>query len=679
MNFVYPNILYLLLLLIIPIIIHLFNFRKYKKLYFSSLQFIKKVEKETNATKSIRHYIILGCRMLAFAALIFAFAQPYIPTSKLNKSFENLIPIYLDNSFSMSAKGSNGNLLNQAKTTVQQIADAYPKSQRYLLVTNALDGTEHRIITRSELDDKLEYVKLSPISRATTNPLESLKEYLNSITYEGNLHYYVISDFQKTNLKETKVSIDTVANYSFLQLVPEIDRNLYIDSIWFEQPFQRVNSNNSLNIRVQNTGNLKLTNVELNMNIGGNKRQTLTDLEANNSTVVTLNYTDKSTGIKEGIIEVIDENLYFDNRFHFSYNVEESINVLIINDEKSTPFPGMVYETDDFYNVEQTSVDQLKSNSLNKADLIVLNGLNAISSGIKTQINQLAGNGVHILIIPSAEFDSKSYTNLLSSFQLPIYKEATQQEIRIGKIFSDLDFFTGMFDGNVENIRMPPLKKYISSTSYTSANYNVLIQYENGMPLLVEQAKGKNVYALYSPIHPKFNNFGKSALFSSIVLRVGEKSQGQLPLSLTIGSSDEYITRMSGQNKSALILKQEEIEFIPEMSKNSGFTSISVRNSIDNQSINDGVYSILDAGTQKGKLALNYNRFESDMDYASENEITSYFKNLNVSKLNTEGITKLSDIQQLTLKKPNEFWRILLILALTFFLLEMLILIFWKV
>jgi len=322
---------------------------------------------------------------------------------------------------------------------------------------------------------------------------------------------------------------------------------------------------------------------------------------------------------------------------------------------------------------------QLKGNTLNEADLIVLNGLNTISSGIQTQLNQLANNGVHILIIPSAEFDNKSYNSLLSSFQLPLYRKAAKQEIRIGKISSELDFFTGMFDGNVGNIRMPPLKRYISSSTYTNANYNLLIQYENGMPLLVEQAKGKNVYALYSPIDPEFNNFGKSALFSSLVLRVGEKSQGQLPLSLTIGSSDEYRIRMSGQNESALILKQEETEFIPEMSKKMGFTFISVRNSIDNQSINDGIYSVLNSGNEVGKLALNYNRYESDMNYASENEITSYFNALNVSRLTTAGISTLSDIQQLTLKKPNEFWRILLILALTFFILEMLTIIFWKV
>src|SRR5690554_2658683 len=375
MNFVYPNILYFLFLLIIPIIIHLFNFRRYKKLYFSSLQFIKKVEKETNATKNLRHYIILACRMLAFTALIFAFAQPYIPTSEQSKSYESIVPIYLDNSFSMSAKGTNGDLFNQAKTTVLQIADALPKNQRFMLLTNTLDGSEHRIITKAELEDKIESIELSPISRSIVNPLESSNEYLNSIAYDGNLHYYLISDFQQSNLSATQTTIDTNANYTFLQLTPQIKRNLYIDSVWFEQPFQRVNHNNTINIRIQNTGNEQLTNVELLLNINDYKRQIITDLNANNSTVVQMNYTDKTTGIKEGFVEIADENLFFDNRFYFTYTVEESIRVLIINDEESMPYPGLVYATDEFYSVQETSVAQLKNNILNEADLIVLNGL----------------------------------------------------------------------------------------------------------------------------------------------------------------------------------------------------------------------------------------------------------------------------------------------------------------
>lgn len=679
MNFVHPNILYFLLLLIIPIIIHLFNFRRYKKIYFSSLQFIKKVEKETNSTRNLRHYLILATRMLAFAALILAFAQPYFPSDSDGNSYSNIIPIYLDNSFSMSAKGNSGDLLNEAKETIRQIVSTSPKDQRYILVTNSLDGSELRIINRSELSDKLDDIELSPLSREITTPLESINEYLQTINYTEDSHYYVVSDFQNASLKQTKAELNTDAHYSFLKLKPQNTRNLYIDSVWFEQPFQRVNVNNTLHINVQNTGDEKLTNIEINLTVDGVNRQALVDLEAHNNTVVTLNYTDKTTGLKNGKVEVLDENLFFDNRYYFSYTINETIQVLILNDDSSVPYPGMVFETDDFYHVTQTPVDQLKTEELSTANLVVLNGLKSISSGIQTQLNQLVENGVNILVIPAPDFDKASYNNLLASFQLPLFQNKTEQEIRIGKIDTDFNFFTGMFDKKVDHLRMPALKGYISSSVYSNANFNALIQYENGMPLLVEQAQNQNVFAFYTPIAPAFNDFGRSALFASTLLRISEISQGAKPLSLTIGASDEYNVKTAAQKDHSLLLKQDAIEFIPELSYQSGFTSISVRHAIDNQTIKDGVYQIMSDEVEIDNLALNYNRIESDMDYVDESAIINYFKSFGINQLNIEGISTISDIQYLSIKKPNEYWRILLILALTFFLIEMSIIIFWKV
>ncbi|PKR80127.1 hypothetical protein CW751_11525 [Brumimicrobium salinarum] len=567
MSFVYPHILYFLFLLIIPIIIHLFNFRRYKKLYFSSLQFIKKVEKETNATRNLRHYLILACRMLAFTAIILAFAQPYIPTSTQNKSFERVVPIYIDNSLSMSAKGSNGDLLNQAKTAVQEIVDAYPRGQKFMLLTNKLEGKEYRIINKTELEDRLAFIDFSAISRSITSPLESTNAYLNSIDFDGQVHYYVLSDFQKRNLSATEDLLDTNATYSFLQMKPQMKQNLYIDSVWFDQPFQRVNQNNTLNIRVFNTGDTDLTNVALNLEIDDLKRQTLTDVKGKDYTIVSMNYTDKSVGSKAGFIELVDENLYFDNRFYFSYDVTSTVKILIVNNENSTPYPGLVYATDDFYQIEQNNVNQLKTNILNEANLIVLNELESISSGLQTQLKQLTDNGTHLLIIPSPSYDPKSYNNLLASMHLPLINQKRNKEIRIGKINSSSLFFKGMFDEKVEKITMPPLSKYFTSTVYTNANYRSLINYENGQPLFVEQGETESIYMLYSAIQDSFNNLGKSALFSSLLLRVGEKSQGNQPLSLTLGSGENYKIKTTEQDQNPLQLQNEALVFIPEMTK----------------------------------------------------------------------------------------------------------------
>ena len=76
MEFVHPERLWFLFFLLIPIVIHLFHFRKRKTLYFSSLRFIQFLEKEQQSTRKLKHLLVLLTRILALSAIIFAFAQP---------------------------------------------------------------------------------------------------------------------------------------------------------------------------------------------------------------------------------------------------------------------------------------------------------------------------------------------------------------------------------------------------------------------------------------------------------------------------------------------------------------------------------------------------------------------------------------------------------------------------
>ena len=116
MKFVYPEFLWAFGVLIIPIIIHLFNFRKYKVLYFSSLKFIQFVDQQTRSTQKLKHLLVLIARILAFSFLVIAFAQPFIPAAKDNsKGGKPVIAIYIDNSFSMSMKGKEGELISEAR------------------------------------------------------------------------------------------------------------------------------------------------------------------------------------------------------------------------------------------------------------------------------------------------------------------------------------------------------------------------------------------------------------------------------------------------------------------------------------------------------------------------------------------------------------------------------------
>ena len=109
MVFAQPLFLIALTALAIPIIIHLFNFRKYKKVYFTNVKFIAEIKQETKKRSQLKHLLILFARLLAIACLVMVFVQPYLPSSIRQKKLKGsqAVSIYIDNSFSMEALSSS--------------------------------------------------------------------------------------------------------------------------------------------------------------------------------------------------------------------------------------------------------------------------------------------------------------------------------------------------------------------------------------------------------------------------------------------------------------------------------------------------------------------------------------------------------------------------------------------
>jgi len=130
MEFINPGFLYGLFALAIPVIIHLFNFRRFRKVYFTNVKFIEELKQETQKQSKLRHLLILLMRMLAITALVLAFAQPFIPVDKAKKNVNSgsIVSVYVDNSFSMQAESGKGTLLDEAKDKALDVASAYKSS-----------------------------------------------------------------------------------------------------------------------------------------------------------------------------------------------------------------------------------------------------------------------------------------------------------------------------------------------------------------------------------------------------------------------------------------------------------------------------------------------------------------------------------------------------------------------
>src|ERR1700757_1756281 len=135
MSFLYPSFLFALAALSIPIIVHLFNFRRYKKIFFTNVRFLKEVQQESRAKSTLKRLLILTSRLLALGCLVMAFAQPILPGEHVVKKGVRMISLYIDNSFSMQAANKNGTLLEDAKHKATEIIKASSASDKFQILS----------------------------------------------------------------------------------------------------------------------------------------------------------------------------------------------------------------------------------------------------------------------------------------------------------------------------------------------------------------------------------------------------------------------------------------------------------------------------------------------------------------------------------------------------------------
>lgn len=677
MRFAYPEFLYAFLVLLIPIIIHLFNFRRYKTIYFSSILFLKKLDENTKSVKQIKHWIILFLRLLAFSALVLAFAQPYIPGKSSAKSGQNTVmSIYLDNSFSMSAMGVNGSLLNQGKETVRKIIEKSPAGTNFQFITNALSGKESRMIRKSEILDRIDKIDFSPQSRTIRNVLNFAKTSLDDQNHEGNRQYLMISDFQNQEDNFKAIEPDSLGNYYPFQMIPQRYDNLYIDSVWFESPMRKVNVNNELYVRVVNNGENELTNVPLTLTVGDFKREVFIDLPASNSITEKINYTDRQTGVKSGKVEVADNQLFFDDAFYFSYTLEDHVDVLILNGEDSDESPQLVYDTDSFFKTKKMSSNQIQFEEIAQSDIVILNSLNDIPGALSSELINKVNAGGTVLVIPGKAINLMSYNRFLGQLSLPLMTEAKENTRRMTTVNYDASFYAGMFEKRKKQLNLPKMDKIYPPQINVKSNFIQLLNFEDESPFLL-QSGNSNTFVFYGSTDAEFGNLSRHGIFTAVLLRAAAISQTKNNLFNKLDQESTYKIEINDKKNPRVHILADNLDYLPQiLSKGSN----SLLN-IDREMLDKLIASNYDIQIESETvdiLSLNYGRKESNYFVYSQEEILDNLEREGLKNIQFNTLEDFKDIEQLTLNKPFEYWRILLILGMFFLIMEMILLKIWK-
>src|SRR5579872_4885609 len=272
MHFLYPAFLFALAALAIPVIIHLFNFRKYQKVYFSNVQFLKEIQEQQASRRNLKERLILASRLLAILFLVLAFARPFIPGKNVaNSGKQQVISIFVDNSYSMQALNKEGTLLDEAKRRAKEIASAYSINDRFQLLTQDFEGKHQRLLSRDEFNDAVDAVKISPQSRS----LQQIADRQQSLLAEqrGAMHSaYILSDFQKNMADGKAIKTDSTIKYNLVQLKASELPNVAVDSVWMLTAVHRPGESEKMVVKLHNYAGEKAEKIPLKLVINNEQK-----------------------------------------------------------------------------------------------------------------------------------------------------------------------------------------------------------------------------------------------------------------------------------------------------------------------------------------------------------------------------------------------------------------------
>ncbi len=675
MQFVYPTFLFALAALAIPIIIHLFYFRRFKKVYFTNVRFLKEVKEETSARQKLRNLLVLLMRCLATAFLVFAFAQPFIPQDVEVKTGENAVSVFVDNSYSMDALSEEAKLIEKAKQRAKEIVNAYAVEDRFQLLTNDFEGRHQRLVGKEEAIGLIEEIKTSPAVRTISQILARQQQATSSGQAENKVAY-VISDFQKntTDLQNFKDSLMEV-NFVPLQAVQE--NNVSIDSAWFEAPVQMLNQPNPLVVKVKNWSNEAADNVRLSVKYDGEVKPVgELSIPAGSSVTDTVNINIRQTGWSEAELAITDYPVQFDDHYYFTYNVKDEVNVLIINEQSQDEKLDAAFKGIEYFKVTNQLSRNLDYSKFASYQLIISNGLINISSGLAFEMKQYIENGGNVLLFPAANANVSTYESFLKSVPANEIQNFESQERNVSDINTEEFIFKDVFENRSANLKLPVTKGNYRLSNFASRIEEKLLTYRDGNTFLAKYKSGQGaLYLCTAPLAEEYSNLSKSGeIFIPMLYKMAISSSRERPIAYTIGQDNtieaENVVR---GGESVYKLKGEAEEFIPQQR----IVTSKVYLGVQNQVPTAGYYDLfLSQDSILAKYAFNYDRRESNLAYVSINQLREMAP-ANVSVLTNEAAASLTDLVS-DRSRGVILWRWCVILALLALAGEIVLLRLWK-
>lgn len=697
-----PVILWGLFAISVPIIIHLLNLRRTKKIEFPTLMFLKEIQQTKYKKIRLKQLLILLCRIGFITALVFAFANPishgYLGSA--GGKLRSTVILVIDDSFSMQAveKGKSG--LETAKDKIRDIYSLFDDKDEIFFTTTS-DAVLQKNIKPVSSAEKLNYylqaVQPTAIPADYNDVItESILLFENS--NNPNKEIFVITDGQKNNFEFDKYIIqdpekEKDVHINFILTTEHTASNISIDTIDVKTKIFEKNKNVYLKCRVNNRNSYNVTGKTLTLYFEGKTiDEKSIDIPAGTAVDVEFSFVPSSTGYRSGFVELTQSNLSddeinYDNKRYFTIYIPSTVKILISSaNGASNVFLKSVLNTVNEYISDSLRINSkyfetkeagtITDETLKDKELLILNGKVNILDEETKAIEKYLSSGGGLIIYPSPDISTDNYNNFLSALNLPPLSGLNADNPGAGYYFSEINYEHPIIETIFKNI---PESKPNLENSPKINNYFILqsgsatksvIKLNNGNNFLVENNYGKGKILIYA-VGPDitFSDFPETSIFTPLTIRSILYASSNPAVSQQVAGKDYFIGVPGIPVKNTPLILEDKIKHsagdtIAFMQSNSAFY-MNMKNLISSTS----VYDISSSGMETIEFSANTDKRESEMTIYRENEIKELFKDkiagINVIKVNQNITGKITEA-----RTGIELWKYFLIATFLFIMME---------
>ena len=611
----------------IPVLIHLFNLRKYKTVFFPHTRFLKDIQLNSRKQSQVRYKALLAMRLLFLAFLIFAFAQPFFKNKDQAGTASRLQVIYIDNSYSMSVKKGARTMLDLAKESAARQVNRAAPGTRFLLLTNDKPATYHAEPAAKVLA-AIGALDLSPAVKTATQVVAATQGMMqNDGQTAADLYYY--SDFQTGAFPQAPDnSLMKGITFYGLPVQTAEAQDLAIDTAYFTIPILQAGKTNSLVVRTKLTGKAPAEPAVLQLTINGQVKSAATlNFAGKEESTDTLNFQVNDASWQQLQLTLNDAAVKFDDTFRITARSATNLSVLVLNEGQPNPYIQAAFRAYNGFRMNQMDVAAAPKD-WNNYNLVILNGITRIDEALGKTMAEALQQGQTICVFPGRTDNTDALNNGLKLVG----------DIRIGKPDTAAQAASSLQQGSAlvkdlfekipDNVQLPVASWHYSIVAGLSANQQSVLSFRNGDPMLARYtpSKGK-LYLSAMSADLQSGNFPGSYFFTPFLYEMAMQSASSNIYAVSAGTQEAiFLPLATASERNTVHIFGSGLDVIPPQRPNGAGLDVFINQAVQQP----GFYSLAAPAGDTTRVALNQDKSESVLEYRDISNLKKDWKGDNI-------------------------------------------------